>query len=182
MPRGGKSSKRKGTAGEREAAKVLNRYLTGGLEARRVPGSGALSFRRDHMDDPHFAGDIQIRLNGRILEYVEVKRAKPGAITIATMDRWREHRRLLMCRQDRGDWIASMWARVWDEWNEFGARQFLRSMSRCYCDYQDVGTRGVRLPAITSAIHTAQLAVLWGAAFYMSPKMLAEMLTERYGE
>jgi hypothetical protein len=169
-PRGGKSSKRKGSAGEREAAKVLNRYLKAPLECRRVPGSGALSFRRDNMDDPHFAGDLQIRRDGRIVEYVEVKRAKPGAITIATMDRWRRHRRFLMCRQDRSEWVGSIWASALD-------------LPRNFCvDYQHRKTRGVSILEVLAAIHASSLCVFWGSAIYMSARMLCELLLERHGD
>ena len=170
--RGGLSAKRKGSRNERLAVKELSRYLTT-LYARRVPGSGAFSHRFDGGEEPQFMGDIQIRTQRHVtVEYIEVKCRNPMSkpITIADMDRWRKGRRILMARHDRGSWLCSMWATVWDDlcpaWEQ-------------WIEVIDRPTRGVELQDICPV---AGGGMHWGAAIYMDAGTLADILEAKYGE
>ena len=168
--RTGTTSQRKGSRGEREAVRVLSEHLRT-LEARRFP--------RDKRRDPQRPGDIELRTTDfRIVEYIEVKRANPnrqkGPITIAEMDTWRRERRLLMCRQDRGDWLCSMWATVSDELMPTGAGVAVL--------HADAKTRGIRLAEIQVKMREWNQPVWWGAAIYMTVQQLAECLEDRYGD
>lgn len=182
MPRQGKSSKDKGSRGERQAVKDLNKYLVT-LKAWRTAGSGAFATRADGHGDPYLQGDVQIRSPSRIVEYIEVKVADPGAtkgpITIARMDGkdWREHRRILMCRHCPGpkDWLCSMWATTWDDLcGRIGEEPLF--------DFPLLrGTRGVTLHDIQHW-RIPGLPLCWGGAFYLTIDKLCEMLEAAYGE
>ena len=181
----GRSCKRKGSANERRAARDLNRHLTGGLSARRVPGSGAFA-HRGSCGDAAWMGDVQILTpEGRIVEYVEVKVADPccssGPITIARMDGkgWRKHRRCLMCRHDRGEWLCSVWIDVWDELVAH------HGPAPCWhiCVKDNGRVRGVTVSDVLAAIRKWNYAaVLWGSAAYMRLCHFAGLLSEVYGE
>lgn len=83
-PKGGRSPKHKGTRAEREA---LARFREAGLEARRVPLSGAA---------PGFPGDLLVRLPGLGEVVAEVKARKRFGL-----EGWLEGRGLLLLRPDR---------------------------------------------------------------------------------
>ena len=175
----GRSCKRKGSANERRAARDLNRLLTGRLSAERVPGSGAFA-HRGSCADPAWQGDVQVHASdGRIVEYIEVKVADPccssGPITIARMDGqgWRKHRRCLMCRHDRGEWLCSVWAEVWNE-------LLVKRADPVGAVYLGSRTRGVTVSDVHRAIHNQP--VQWGCAVYMTLPMFAELLSDVYGE
>ncbi len=177
----GRSPKTKGTRNERKAAKELNRHLKT-LEAVRVPGSGAFSHRRDDCEDPHFQGDLQVRreIDRRIMECVEVKVRDPGksTITIATMDGkgWRQGRRGLMCRYDRGPFLCSVWDWVYDELAVKAGRDPGAPMTYRY------KTRGITLTNITDAVARELYPIHWGAAVYMDVGMFAALLEEAHGD
>ena len=180
----GRSCKRKGSANERRAARDLNRHLTGGLSARRVPGSGAFA-HRGSCGDAAWMGDVQILTpEGRIVEYVEVKVADPccssGPITIARMDGkgWRKHRRCLMCRHDRGEWLCSVWIDVWEEMMLAGGHFYAS-----FLDTIRLPTRGVTVCNVEAAIIArGNGPVQMGRAIYMTLPMFAGLLSEVYGE
>ena len=171
------TAKRKGTRNENKAAKELDRHLIS-LSVVRVPGSGAFAHRGEFVD-PAFAGDLQVRSsNHRNVEYIEVKVRDPqsNAITIAQMDRWREGRRIVMARQDRGLWLCSLWCSVWDELcGKAGEEPFVTAL--------DEPTRGVK---ITEIQHNAMVHgggwIVWGDAAYGTVRQLGELLEAAHGE
>lgn len=175
VARGGRSAKQKGSRNERKAVKELNRHLKT-LYARRVPGSGAFSYRFGGPGDPHFAGDVQIRRNSNhsTVEYIEVKARDPGKcpITIAQMNGWREGRRILMARHDRGLFLCSMWATVWDE---------LKGDDFAHPSVLGGKTRGVQLQQVAGFV-PAGSAVLWGGVAYMDVRTLCELLEWMYAD
>lgn len=91
----GRRSKKKGYEGEREVVNLLKKY---GIEAERVPLSGALKSEK-------YSCDVIIQgLDKRI----EVKRRKTG---LKTLQKWLaedEHSNYVFFREDYGDWIAVM--------------------------------------------------------------------------
>lgn len=90
----GKRSKRKGYQGEAEVVKVLNRY---GIEAERVPLSGALKSKK-------YSCDVVLPNDKRI----EVKRRKSGLKTIQKWLNEDKHSNYVFFREDYGDWIVIM--------------------------------------------------------------------------
>jgi Holliday junction resolvase len=91
----GKRSKRKGYDGEAEVVKLLQKY---GIEAERVPLSGALKSEK-------YSCDVHIpAINKR----VEVKRRKSG---LKTIQKWLEedtNSNYIFFREDFGEWIVIM--------------------------------------------------------------------------
>lgn len=90
-----KRSKKKGYDGEAEVVKLLQKY---GIEAERVPLSGALKSQK-YSCDVHIPG---------IDKRVEVKRRKSG---LKTIQKWLEEDQNSNCiffREDYGDWIVIM--------------------------------------------------------------------------
>jgi len=187
MARQGRSSKRKGYRGERQAQQDLDKRfkaMGSGLRAFRTSQSGAAATRADGHADPYLQGDIQIRRNGTIVEYIEVKvrdpNAKAGPITIATMDgkNWRAERRILMCRHVPGsrDWLCSMWATTWDDFVDRTGKE------PRFSTVWGV-TRGVNLHDIRDFMQDGGgLPLRWGSAFYMTIDRLCSMLEDAYGE
>ena len=87
-------SKKKGYEGEAEVVKVLNRY---GIEAERVPLSGALKSKK-------YSCDVVLPNDKRI----EVKRRKSGLKTIQKWLNEDKHSNYVFFREDYGDWIVIM--------------------------------------------------------------------------
>ena len=176
-------SKRKGDRVERLLAKELNRHLArleSNLTARRVPGSGAFATRVDGHQDGNWAGDVQILCGGRIVERIEVKTRNPlkHEITVADMNRWREGRRILAAKHDRGEFLISMWATAWDDINRLGGGEpghwwHIVSMPGV------VSTRGAKL---TDIARSAANAVAWDGVVYMDARCLAELLHRAYAD
>ena len=90
----GKRSKRKGYDGEAEVVKLLQKN---GIEAERVPLSGALKSEK-------YSCDVVLSNGKRI----EVKRRKSG---LKTIQKWLEedqNSNYIFFREDYGDWIVIM--------------------------------------------------------------------------
>lgn len=90
----GKRSKRKGYDGEAEVVKLLQKY---GIDAERVPLSGALKSEK-------YSCDVVLPNGKRI----EVKRRKSG---LKTIQKWLEedqNSNYIFFREDYGDWIVIM--------------------------------------------------------------------------
>lgn len=85
----GKKSRRKGKGGEYEIVHLLQEH---GINAKRVPLSGATDFQK---------GDVII--NNTIT--AEVKRRRNGFKQLYS---WLEDRNLVFMRADRKDWIVAM--------------------------------------------------------------------------
>lgn len=183
----GTGPRNKGRAGERQFARLLNAHfakLSGTLTAVAVPGSGALA-HRDGMEDPHFAGDVQIRRtrDKSIVDFIEVKRgdpnAKAGPIRLAHFKRgaWGKFRRMLAARHDRAEWVCWMWASTQD-------------------DLESKGGVNLLVPSLALEYHGTSIAELhrplsqYGAvrlkcdlsSFYMNIATLARLLDAAYGE
>lgn len=91
----GKRSKRKGYTGEKEVVDLLQKY---GIEAERVPLSGALKSEK-------YSCDVHIE---RIDKRAEVKRRKSG---LKTIQKWLEedsNSNYIFFREDYGDWVVIM--------------------------------------------------------------------------
>ena len=174
--------KQKGDRAERKLAKELNRHLArleSNLTAKRVPGSGAFATRVDGHQDGNWAGDVQVLCGGRIVERIEVKCRDPLSheITIADMNRWREERRILAAKHDRGEFLVSLWATAWDDICKLGGGEpaywHIVSMPGV------VNTRGVTLTEINRG---AANATGWAGVVYMDTRCLTELLHRAYGE
>lgn len=176
--KGGKSPARIGRYNELKAVKELNREfkrLGSDLRAERCWQSGALG----HLDARH-ASDLRI-VDARkaIVERVEVKSRDPvksGSITIATMEnqKWRKHRRCLMARHTRGDFVCSIWASVWDDLCESAGEE------PTFLDCREVNTRGVTINHLQDMMLMG-MAVAIGSAFYLPVRAFAELLHAAYG-
>ena len=174
--------KQKGDRAERKLAKELNRHLArleSNLTAKRVPGSGAFATRVDGHQDGNWAGDVQVLCGGRIVERIEVKCRDPlkHEITIADMNRWREGRRILAAKHDRGEFLVSLWATAWDDICKLGGGE-----PEGWRIQPVVGpTRGVKLSGM--AVSMWCLAVIvWAGVVYMDTRCLTELLHRAYGE
>jgi len=169
-----KHAKRKGSRGEREAVRVLNcifKESGSTLRARRNPYSGA---------DAHWPGDVAIhRLDGPEVETIEVKRAAAGTITIAKMNgaRWRANRRCLMCRHDRGPWVCSVWASVWDELVAKTGDPEPITVTR------NGQARGKGLLDVleTQGAWPGGPPLVWDGVVYLTPETFCGLLTAAYG-
>lgn len=89
-----KRSKQKGYEGEAEVVRALNKY---GIEAERVPLSGALKSQK-------YSCDVVLPNDKRI----EVKRRKSGLKTIQKWLSEDENSNYVFFREDYGDWIVIM--------------------------------------------------------------------------
>lgn len=91
----GKRSKKKGYEGEAEVVKLLQKY---GIDAERVPLSGALK-------SEEYSCDVRIK---RIDKRAEVKRRKSGLKTIQKWLQEDENSNYIFFREDYGDWVVIM--------------------------------------------------------------------------
>lgn len=96
---GGRSSKQKGSRRERQ---VVEKFLGEGIQAQRVPLSGAAA---------GFKGDVWAELAGERL-VVEVK-ARANGEGFATLERWIEGAQALVLWRDRTEPMVLM---NWSEW------------------------------------------------------------------
>lgn len=92
----GKKAKRKGYQGENEVVKLLQKN---GIEAERVPLSGALKSKK-------YSCDVVVNINGE--KRIEVKRRKSGLTSIYNWLSEDENSNFLMVRQDNRDWLVCM--------------------------------------------------------------------------
>lgn len=92
----GKRAKRKGWEGENEVVKLLQKN---GIEAERVPLSGALKSEK-------YSCDVVAQINGE--KRIEVKRRKSGLTSIYNWLNEDENSNILMMRQDNKDWLVCM--------------------------------------------------------------------------
>ncbi|AEE91186.1 conserved protein of unknown function [Tepidanaerobacter acetatoxydans Re1] len=91
----GKRSKKKGYDGEKEVADLLQKY---GIQAERVPLSGALKSKK-------YSCDVYIP---EIDKRVEVKRRKSGLKTIQKWLEEDENSNYVFFREDYGEWVVIM--------------------------------------------------------------------------
>jgi len=87
------NSKRKGSRIEYE---IRDRHIAAGIEAKRVPYSGAVGtlFPKEY---PHLKGDVRI-LNG---EFIAEVKARANGTGFKTIERWLGENDMLFLRRDR---------------------------------------------------------------------------------
>lgn len=183
--KGGRAAKRKGSAGEREFVRLLNKYLTT-LHAVRTFGSGAFATRVDGRSEPALEGDAQVRReDNHIVGIVEVKRQDPnstsGPITISKMNgnEWRKGREMLGCRHDRGTWLCSMWVFVWDRLCKLAGGEPAWGPGPAY----NIKTRGVNVNDIQDMIaKDGGVAICLAGVVYLDIPQLADLFEMAYGE
>lgn len=93
----GKRAKRKGYTGEKEVVELLQKY---GIEAERVPLSGALKSQKYSCDVVCKIKDIEKR--------IEVKRRKTGLNTIYKWLEQDKNSNMFFMRQDNKGWLVCM--------------------------------------------------------------------------
>lgn len=93
----GKRAKRKGYTGEKEVVELLKQY---GIEAERVPLSGALKTTK-------YSCDVVAKINGEE-KRIEVKRRKAGLNTIYKWLEQDKNSNMLFMRQDNKGWLVCM--------------------------------------------------------------------------